>query len=107
MQKSLMESVHRSARRMDHLRLPCLGRFIGALVAFGLQFVDKISTQQSLLATIIAAGFTGGVIAFVDRFRHLPAIGPALQKPSPSAESRLVLQTHSPSCGSADYGIFR
>jgi hypothetical protein len=60
---------------MDHLGLLCLGGFIGALVTFGLQFVHQLSAWQSLLATIIAAVFTGGVIAFVDRFRHSPALG--------------------------------
>ena len=60
---------------MDFLGLFCLGAFIGALVTYGLQFVSGLQNWQQLLATIIAAVFTGAVIAFVDRFRTSPALG--------------------------------
>lgn len=60
---------------MDYLGLFCLGGFIGALVTYGLRFVEGLKGWQQLLATIIAAVFTGAVIAFVDRFKASPALG--------------------------------
>jgi Kef-type K+ transport system membrane component KefB len=60
---------------MDYLGLFCLGSFIGALVTYGLQFVNGLENWQQLLATIIAAVFTGAVITFVDRFKNSPALG--------------------------------
>lgn len=63
---------------MDYLGLfclGCLGCFIGALVTYGLPFVNAVQSWQSFIATIIAAVFTGVVIAFVDRFRTSKAVG--------------------------------
>ena len=60
---------------MDYLGLFCLGAFVGALVTYGLPFVQGLGDWRTLLATIIAAVFTGVVIAFVDRFRTSKAIG--------------------------------
>jgi hypothetical protein len=60
---------------MDYLGLFCLGSFIGALVTYGLQFAQGLAAWQQMLATIIAAVFTGAVITFVDRFKNSPALG--------------------------------
>ena len=60
---------------MDYLGLFCLGGFIGALVTYGLQFAQALATWQQMLATIIAAVFTGAVITFIERFKNSPALG--------------------------------
>jgi hypothetical protein len=60
---------------MDYLGLFCLGAFIGALVTYGLKFVSGLAAWQQMLATIIAAVFTGAVVTFVDRFKNSPALG--------------------------------
>jgi hypothetical protein len=60
---------------MDYLGLFCLGAFIGALVTYGLKFVEGLAGWQQLLATIITAVFTGAVVAFIDRFKNSPALG--------------------------------
>jgi len=60
---------------MDYLGLFCLGAFIGALVTYGLQFVNGLKNWQQLLTTILAAVFTGAVIVFIDRFQDSHALG--------------------------------
>jgi len=63
---------------MDFLGLFSLGAFIGALVTFGLQFVEGnegFALWQKLLATVIASVFTGAVVAFLERFRDSEALG--------------------------------
>ena len=60
---------------MDYLGLLCLGGSIGALAAFGLQFVTRVETWQQMLTTVIAAALAGTVLLFIDRFRSTKALG--------------------------------
>jgi hypothetical protein len=61
---------------MDYLGLLSLGGFVGAVVTYGLRFVEGFKVFTQAVATILAAALSGTAIAFLDRFtEHTKALG--------------------------------
>ena len=55
---------------MDYLGLLALGGFVGAIVTYGLKFIDGFSSFAQAITIILAAALSGTAIVFLDRFTN-------------------------------------
>lgn len=55
---------------MDYLGLLALGGFVGAVVTYGLKFIDGFGSFAQAVTIILAAALSGTVVLFLDRFAH-------------------------------------
>jgi hypothetical protein len=61
---------------VDYLGLFSLGAFVGAIVTYGLRFIDGFSSFAQAVTLILAAALSGTSIVFLDRFANkTPALG--------------------------------
>lgn len=60
---------------MDYVGLFCLGAFVGTIASLGIKHVESLENGLTLLAAVLPAVLSGGVILIVERFRTSEAFG--------------------------------